>query len=318
MASTFTNPIKISVIIPVYNTEEYVKEAVDSVRTQTLAEIEIIAVNDGSTDGSLRVLEQLAHEDSRIRVVSQPNQGQSVARNNAIKLAAGKYLYFMDSDDVIAPETLDACFQKCEDQNLDFVFFDAEVLNKESSFAMSLNYDRSKGVSDTEMGSGTSMLQKQLKARCYTPSPCLSLIRTDFMQKHNLDFYPGIIHEDELFSALLYLHAQRVMYIRQTFFKRRFREASTMTRRFSWRNMNGYLTVSKELLLFKEDGANEEQKKTIDLLLGQMLDAAYWNAHVLPLWERLDLFRLCFRNRYKRYVSSRTMASMLAKSIVRQ
>jgi glycosyltransferase involved in cell wall biosynthesis len=313
-----TNPsINVSVIIPVYNTEEFVQEAVDSVRRQTLQELEIIVVNDGSTDGSLRIVEQLAKEDSRIRVFSQTNQGQSVARNNAMKQAGGKYLYFMDSDDVIAPETLRACFCKCEKENLDFVFFDAEILNKESRLAMSLAYDRSKGVSDAEVQTGATMLQKQLQTRCYTPSPCLSLIRTDFLRRHEISFYPGIIHEDELFSALLYLHAQRVMYVRQTFFKRRFREDSTMTRRYSWRNMEGYLTVSGELIHFRKHKASREQRTLVDSLLGQMLDAAVWNAHSLPVRQRLDLFRLCLQKRYTRYVSSRTIATMLAKSIVR-
>lgn len=318
MTSASSNPVKVSVIIPIYNTEEYVKEAIDSVREQTLSEIEIIAMNDGSTDGSLEVIEQLAEEDSRIHVYSQKNQGQSVARNNAIKLATGRYIYFMDSDDVIAPQTLEACYKKCEENKLDFVFFDAEILNKESKLAMAMTYNRSGSVGETEMHAGTVMLQKQLTAKNYTPSPCLNLIRTDFFKEQKLNFYPGIIHEDELFSAMLYLQAKRVMYIRQSFFKRRFREASTMTRRFSWRNMNGYLTVSNELLYFKKQKADKEQTAIIDLLLGQMLDAAVWNAHALPVQQRLDLFRLCLRNRYRRYVSSRTMASMLAKSFVRR
>ncbi len=315
--TTSNHSIRVSVIIPLYNTEAYIGEALDSISRQTLRELEIIVVNDGSTDGSLRVVEQRAEKDPRIKVCSQKNAGQSVARNEALKFASGKYLYFMDSDDVIEPETLETCLRKCEEEALDFVFFDADILNKEAELAASLKYNRSGCVAEGEVHTGTVMLQKQLAAYSYTPSPCLNLIRADFMRHWNIHFYPGIIHEDQLFSALLYLRAGRVMYIQQAYFKRRLREASTMTQRFSWRNMTGYLTVTHELLRFKKAEANEEQKQLVDLLLRQMLDAAVWNAHVLPLRQRFHLLRLCLQEQYRRYVSSRTMAAMLAKSIVR-
>lgn len=317
MKDTSSHPVEVSVIMPVYNTEEFVGEALNSVRLQTLREIEIIVINDGSTDGSLRVLEQLAAEDSRIRLYSQPNAGQSVARNNALKFATGDYIYFMDSDDIIEPDTFQVCVQKCEAQNLDFVFFDADILNKESKLAVPLLYNRSNCMDETEMYPGTLAMQKQLHARSYTPSPCLSLIRTAYLRKLKLRFHPGIIHEDQLFNALLYVQAGRVAYINRRFFKRRFREASTMTQRFSWRNIKGYLTVTEELLRFKKQSASDEQKQIIDALLRQMLDDVVWSSYVLPLRQRVNLLLLCFQRQYSRYVSSRTFASMLAKSFIR-
>ena len=317
MKTTLPPPVKVSVIIPVYNTEAYVKEAIDSVRFQTLRDLEIILINDGSTDNSLAIMQQLAREDDRIKLITQKNSGQSMARNNAVMLASGSFLYFMDSDDVIAPETLETCVRKCEENELDFVFFDAEILNKNSRFVMPLMYDRSDCISDTVLCSGIAMLQQQLQAKRYTPSPCLFLIRKTFFERMQCRFYPGIIHEDQLFSAMLFLQAKRVMYISQPFFKRRFREASTMTQPYAWRNIKGYLTVTNELLSFKKQKADPEQKMTIDLLLSQMLDAAVWNAHVLPIKQRINLFVQCLNNRYWHYVSPRSMASMMAKSFFR-
>lgn len=311
------NPVTVSVIIPVYNTEAYVGEAVESVCRQTLQALEIIVVDDGSTDGSLAVVNALAKQDPRIKVHVQKNAGQSVARNNALKFATGHYLYFMDSDDVIEPDTLAVCVERCEAESLDFVFFDADILNKEAQLAASLKYNRAGCVAEGEVRTGNEMLAAQLQTRSYTPSPCLYLIRMAFLQQCKLGFYPGIIHEDQLFSALLYLRAGRVMYVQQAFFKRRLREASTMTQRFSWRNMNGYLTVANELLRYKRQEAGTTEKVLIDALLRQMLDAAVWNAHVLPLRQRFDLAKLCLQSRYRNYVSSRTLASMLAKALVR-
>ena len=89
---------KVSVIIPVYNTAPYLHEALSSITRQTLQELEIIIVNDGSTDGSGEIIREVAETDGRIKVFEQENQGQSVARNVGLEQATGEYIYFMDSD----------------------------------------------------------------------------------------------------------------------------------------------------------------------------------------------------------------------------
>ena len=93
--------IKISVIIPIYNTEKYIKECLNSIINQTLKEIEIICINDGSTDNSLKILEQYAQKDKRIIILNQENSGSAIARNKAINIAKGEYLSFIDSDDYV-------------------------------------------------------------------------------------------------------------------------------------------------------------------------------------------------------------------------
>lgn len=95
---------KVSVIIPVYNVEPYLKQCMDSVVGQTLKDIEIICVDDGSTDGSLDILKEYATEDSRIQIIEQKNAGAGAARNNGMRHATGKYLSFLDSDDFLCRE----------------------------------------------------------------------------------------------------------------------------------------------------------------------------------------------------------------------
>ena len=99
---------KISVIIPVYNTAEYLKEAVGSICNQTCKSLQIIVVDDGSTDSSPEILRQLAKEDSRIEIITRKNSGQGAARNKGLERAVGEYVYFMDSDDMFGalPGTL--------------------------------------------------------------------------------------------------------------------------------------------------------------------------------------------------------------------
>ena len=111
---------KVSVIVPVYNTGEYVEIAINSIIGQTLRDIEILVINDGSTDKSPEIINKLSLQDNRIKVFSQDNQGLSCSRNAGILQAEGEYLYFMDSDDYLEPDALERCYDKCQNYDLDF------------------------------------------------------------------------------------------------------------------------------------------------------------------------------------------------------
>ena len=97
----------ISVIVPVYNVEEYLEECLESIRQQTFTDIEVILVNDGSTEWFKRNLWTILRKDSRFRLINQENQGQSVARNRGVKESVGQYIMFVDSDDVINTSVLE-------------------------------------------------------------------------------------------------------------------------------------------------------------------------------------------------------------------
>lgn len=96
--------IKVSIIVPIYNVEKYLKRCLDSLVNQTLNDIEIICINDGSTDGSLEILEEYRRRDDRIVIINQENSGQSVARNRGIDVAKGEYIGFVDSDDWVSED----------------------------------------------------------------------------------------------------------------------------------------------------------------------------------------------------------------------
>lgn len=115
--------IKVSVIIPVYNVENYVRESVLSIINQTLKEIEIIIVNDGSTDSSLNIIEDLAKLDNRIQVISITNQGQSIARNLGIYKAQGEFIYFFDSDDLLEKKNIRRVLQQMQTSTIRFSIF---------------------------------------------------------------------------------------------------------------------------------------------------------------------------------------------------
>lgn len=118
--------IKVSVIIPVYNVEKYLRQNLESVANQTLKDIEIICVDDGSTDSSFEIVKEFAEKDSRFVPVQQANGGAGAARNNGLRRARGKYLSFLDSDDFFEPNMLEEAYNKAEATKADFVVFQSD------------------------------------------------------------------------------------------------------------------------------------------------------------------------------------------------
>jgi len=117
----------ISVIMPVYNAHEFLRESMDSLVNQTLRDIEIICVDDGSTDDSLAILEEYARADGRVRVIAQPNGGAGKARNTGMQYASGEYLSIVDCDDFFEPDMLEKSYQVAKEKDLDIVVFDCDM-----------------------------------------------------------------------------------------------------------------------------------------------------------------------------------------------
>lgn len=123
---------KVSVIIPVYNAENYLKECLDSILKQTLQEIEVICVNDGSSDGSLSILNEYVKEDSRLKIISQENQGAGSARNNGLKYAKGLFVIFLDCDDIFEHNMLEIMYSKAILLNLDVCVCRSDQFNNDT------------------------------------------------------------------------------------------------------------------------------------------------------------------------------------------
>ena len=124
--------MKISVVIPVYNIEDYLSECLDSIVNQSLEDIEIICVNDGSTDGSLDILKEYESKDSRVKIISQENKGIGNARNTALEYAKGEYVYFIDGDDTLELDALERLYDLNIEKNADFIIFKISNFNEET------------------------------------------------------------------------------------------------------------------------------------------------------------------------------------------
>jgi len=266
------NPVKVSVVIPVYNTAEYLSEAVNSILQQSLQEIEIIAINDGSEDDSLQILKQLSLTDSRIKVISfDKNVGVSVCRNKGIEVARGEFLYFFDSDDILGEDCLELCYQRMMDQDFDFLIFDGvSFYQGDMTTGFNPNYERTRYLSKN-VYTGTEILKELNQHKGYSCSVCLCFIRKDYLTAIKLKFLPGVLYEDVLFTIILYLSAQKVGFIQRSFFRRRIRPNSTMTSSVNQKNINYRLIVCKEIIRYKNEFTDVESKKMLNLQVQNVL-----------------------------------------------
>jgi glycosyltransferase involved in cell wall biosynthesis len=135
---------KISIILPVYNVEKYLLRCLESISNQTFKDFEIIAINDGATDSSLRILEEYTNKEKRLKIFSQENQGLSAARNIGMKNAKGEYIYFLDSDDAIHPQLLEIVYDFATKHSADLVCFDYQKSDGISLNTSSISIDKIK------------------------------------------------------------------------------------------------------------------------------------------------------------------------------
>ena len=166
---------QISVIIPVYNVEQYLSKCLESIINQTLQDIEIICINDGSTDNSLQILEEYAQKDSRMIVINQENQGVGVARNKGLEIARGDYIWFVDSDDYVERNGLDYVYEKSKENNADIVCFGVNNICKSTIISGHTN----QYLSEINMGSKYLAADKELFDYLNLDNDYTHLFRTD-------------------------------------------------------------------------------------------------------------------------------------------
>lgn len=287
--------VKVSIILPIYNVASYLEETFESLIHQTLTDIEIIAVNDGSTDDSEAIIRKYKQQDSRIIALSQDNQGLSSARNTAMRHATGQYLYMMDSDDILSnPDALQMCYNYAEKNNADFIFFDAERFQDGTNKHIS-DIKRTHLVDENRSYDGHYLLNLMLEHSTHNSAVWLLLINHNYLNRLELRFYPGIIHEDELFTTILTLSSKDIFCLKQSFIRHRVRSSSIMGTHFSKRNLVCYLTVADELLRF-------QRTPIVHKFLYYTLSKVFYTGHLIPFRDKPAIFWRALRSNYLKYI----------------
>lgn len=244
------NDVTVSVVIPVYNVEKYLKECVDSVLKQTYPLFEIILVDDGSTDLSGNICDEYAASDNRIKVIHKINGGLSSARNSGLGKSTGKYVYFLDSDDYIVPQTLEMLVETAERDDSDIVFFDAfSFADADGDFKVSQNYIRKNNY---KSGKGTFVFSRLQKNDEFHSAVPLLFIKKDVLGCNDISFKDGVYYEDMLFTYQALCCADVVSQCREALYHRRYRQDSIMTSRKNEKHFTSFVQIYKEVKLFSE------------------------------------------------------------------
>ena len=195
-AEALQSEIKVSVIMPVYNAENYLRTALDSVIDQTLREIEIICIDDGSTDKSLEIIKEYQKNDSRIRIVTENNAGPGAARNKGIVRARGKYIAFLDADDFYELTLLSELYSFSEEEGLDIAVADYDIYNsKKARFSPAMDSDYGTIFAANPVTSKSEYPDYILQAT--TGYVWNKLFRREFLTEKGLSFLPELyIFED--------------------------------------------------------------------------------------------------------------------------
>lgn len=219
----------ISVIIPVYNAELYLAECLNSIINQTFKDIEIICVNDGSTDNSAAILDNYAQKDSRITVIHQTNQRQGAARNNGLKVATGQFVSFVDADDFLDVETYEILSSQL--YNADLLAFASQ------GFAVGGEQDClaffGRGAKAPFVGKKD--LSYEMKSKL-SVSVCRKIFRKDIIDAYGISFPTAVLYEDNAFVFKYLSVAKNIYHFEQTFYHRRVHPSSTMTMTFREKN----------------------------------------------------------------------------------
>lgn len=271
---------KVSVIIPIYKVENYLEECLNSVVNQTLDDIEIICVDDGSPDRSGDIAVEYAKKHHNIKVIRKENGGLSSARNAGLDVARGKYIYFIDSDDYIMKDALESLYNRAEKEELDIIYFNTrpffendDVKSKNRNY---IDYYKRKG-DYSGVHTGQSMFALMRKENEFFGSACLQFIKRSLLEENDLRFYHGIIHEDNLFSFKCVMLAQRVGYINKAYYLRRVHDDSIMTVKKSMKNVEGYLVSYAEMISFMHNRQVEE--KSAPFISEYLYNSIYKNGY---------------------------------------
>lgn len=256
---------QVSVIIPVYNKESYLRQSVESVMGQTVKDLEILLIDDGSSDTSPAICEELAGEDDRIRVIHKENEGPGVTRNRGIRESRGRYISFVDADDYIAPDTYEICIRRLSETGADLCYFGRNIVSKGEILSHAVRLEKEQEYRGEEIRRDFvnfflgNLPSEEYQRNYVTGSACLSLFDGDFIRNNKIFFPQGEIKysEDSFFNFEICKYAQHILVLPDMLYYNNVNQASG-SRRYRPDRFDIYKMIyhkTKEYLpYFAEDG----------------------------------------------------------------
>lgn len=294
--------IKVSIIVPVYNVENYLQRCLESLLNQTEKNIEIICVEDCSTDGSYELLKRIGRTDERIQIVNNSkNRGLAFSRNRGITMAKGEFLMFVDSDDYIPDCTVDEMYRTAKERKLDLVYGDVKMVS-ESGESEDLEQVRIRKGTYAD-ANGIQMFMQLVDQREMFGAAWGVLYRTSFIKGKGLMFRNGVLHEDIPFTFKTILLCERTGCIKEICYYYVQRAESIMSGSNTEPRITGLITAYFEMLMFWNENADmlEEISESISSFLhiyyrfiqymyGQV-NSLQLESHMLAYLEDIGMFK---------------------------
>ena len=231
----------ISVIVPVYNVEEYLEECLDSIKNQTFKDFEVILVNDGSIDNSQEICELYCDQDSRFCLINQENKGQSIARNIGVAESKGKFIVFIDSDDIVRVDLLD--------QLMNYMSDEIDIVECDKTEDIQYLNEKGKDIQVKEFDSNEALYKCFNHAVSW--SPVAKLYRREIVEK--IPFLENLIYEDFYTGIVSLKYINKMRKIDYIGYYYRYHTSSTMNQKYSEKNLDIFKVGEKLLEEFRED-----------------------------------------------------------------
>jgi glycosyltransferase involved in cell wall biosynthesis len=263
--------IAISVILPIYNMEKYLSTCLDSIVNQDLKNIEIICINDGSTDASFSILEEYAKKDNRIIIINQDNKGAAIARNEGLIVATGEYIHFMDADDFVVEQAYSLVYEKAKSNELDIIrtksyaLRDGEVVKQGDLYGLDL-------LSDNDFNSIFNFKNNLTPFLAVTVTPWAGLFRRNLLLDNNIKFFDLTCVNDRSFWVAGFINATKVMFVHEYLVYHRISVPSSLVSRraeFFHCHFDSY-NIIRNLV------KNLPTEKQEQILFNEILDIFHW------------------------------------------
>ena len=265
---------ELSIIVPVYNVEKYIERCLNSIINIKDLTYEILLINDGSTDNSKSICEEYEKKYSKkIKLYNKSNGGLSDARNYGLSLAKGKYISFIDSDDFILADNFREIIKIAQINDVDIVTSDAYIYYDDGTFKRKTKRKKIKGII-----SGEDFLCRSIKSKCMSMAAPLSIFKMSIVKENKLKFKKGIIHEDQLWTPILYLKAKTVIYVDKIFYMHYQREGSIMHSNNKDKRVKDLINICYSLNEYYNNNLEIESNRRI---LNDYLVMLYLNAFFL-------------------------------------
>ena len=238
--------MELSIIIPVYNVEAWLRQCLESVYIQEVDDMEVICVNDGSADGSGAIIQEFKEKHPDMIVVDKENDGLSAARNSGLIAANGEYIVFLDGDDWLRIDALEKLYKKAKIENLDVLI--ADTLFYYSEEHTDWVYKRPGFFETSGIRKGIDYFIELKKNNCYAPMAINQIYKKEFLSNNKLSFFESLLNEDELWTPQVLYNAQRVNCLEFPFYYYRQRINSIMNSGISSKKIKDNLFIAGELI----------------------------------------------------------------------